>query len=138
MGNDMFDDLPSEIPDELRTELMNLATALRTAAAKIDVMVQRKKSKDLDDNNEPTFRYRAKVAIPAGFYLTKRLIAYARKHGMTDKDIEQEAAAFVRWYNKSGKKWMDWGRVWMDWVRSAISRKREGTVPMTSDRLRVY
>lgn len=135
---DLFDDIPDEISPELRKELMDLATAARSLAARIDVIVQRKKTKDLDENSEPTFRYNAKVAIPKEFFLTKRLAHYAAVQGMNTERIKTEFDAFVRYYNKTGRKWQDWSRVWMDWVRNSISRQKGGTVAMTTDRMKTW
>lgn len=135
---DLFDDIPDEISPELRKELMDLATAARSLAARIDVIVQRKKSKDLDENGEPTFRFNAKVVIPKEFFLTKRLAKYATDHGMSVERTKTEFDNFVRYYNKTGRKWQDWSRVWMDWVRNSLTRQKGGTVAMTSDRLKTW
>jgi hypothetical protein len=114
---------------ELRAELMKISTQLKTTAAAIDAITHRKKTSNLDANGELTFRYGAKVPIPSGFYLTKRLSSYATARGFDHNQINEMVSAFIRFYAKSGKKWADWARVWMDWVRREEERKKTATGP---------
>ncbi len=113
----------TQLGDQERTELMKLAVQLRSCAESIDRIVKRKRSKDVDDNGEPTFRFAAKVQIPQNFYLTKRLVAYASSKGFDDAGIKRMLDEFIRYYNKSGVKWMDWSRVWYDWVSREVKRQ---------------
>jgi hypothetical protein len=139
-GGDLFDPaLYASVEDlspALRAELMSLSQGLRAAAEKIDKLTQRKSAKELDENQEPTFRYLVKTLIPDDFYITKKMAKYALDKGMSEASIKFNAQNFVNYYRKSGKKWQDWSRVWQDWVRRSIEKSSTGIV--TSDKLRKW
>jgi hypothetical protein len=127
--------LKGELTPEFRQELMSLSRTLRSAAEQIDRIVARKSGRELDENQEQTFRFKARVTIPDDFYITKRLAKYAFDRGFNEEQVKHIAQNFVNWYKKKGTKWMDWSRVWMDWIRQEQQRLRTNVTPMTSDRL---
>ena len=81
-----------------------------------DGNIQRKKeiyTKDAD------FHYQKKVPLPAGFYLTEKMIAYIEKQGCKDsKHHDSIFEDFCNYQTKAGKKWIDWTRAFYDWVRT--------------------
>lgn len=110
------------LPPTVREELMDLARRLRAAADSIDAITEKRPKKAADENGDPTFRYAAKVTLPEDFRITKKLRAYALEAGFSDGQIDRLHEAFVTFYRKGGRKWLDWSRVWMDWVRREKDR----------------
>jgi hypothetical protein len=127
-------DSPALTP-ELRKELMDLSAGLKAAAAKIDAMTGLKQKRELDVLGEPMFAFNAVVPIPKDFYITKILWQYAAVNGFKDEEIKSMADAFVRYYNKSGKKWKHWSKVWMDWVQRDKATRRDLKTRVSSDQL---
>lgn len=128
--------MDGDISPELRLELMDLARTLRTAAEKIDRIVQPKRAKEVDESGEPTFRFKAKVPIPDNFFITRKLAKYALDRGFKEDDIKEIAQTFVNWYKKKGTKWQDWSRVWMDWIREEVKRRESRPATLkTTDRM---
>lgn len=120
-------DIPTNIDQVSRQELMNLAKKLRTMADAIDVITKVKRKKALDEAGEPTFRFAARVSLPDDFRMTKNMADYAASAGFSEKEAKQMLETFVTFYRKGGKKWQDWTRVWMDWVRR--EKERAATAP---------
>jgi hypothetical protein len=104
---------------------MDMATAMRGMALRIDEIVKpRRAKKNLDEWGEPTFSFDAKVPIPKDFRVTSVMFNYAKSKGFEEKAIRDLETHFKDYYAKTGTKWMSWSSVWRDWVRREAERKK--------------
>lgn len=94
----------------------------------LEVLIgKKKKAKNpaaVDENNEPTWKYKLKCVIPEKIYLTKKMQAYAYEQGLKPADVVEQWITFVNWYTKKGTKWMHWSKVWADWCRREKQKLR--------------
>jgi len=85
--------------------------------------------KEQDEYGEPTWAYMVKVAIPKDIKLTRRLREYAVEAGFQESAVSElwnggpTSEGFVRYYRRTGRRWLNWSLVWMKWVRDEKVRK---------------
>lgn len=148
-------DEPSELADEETEALLKKAAALiqtglqaLTDAKLVLEELRGKKTKRLrekDENDEPTWNYAVRVAVPAGIYCTERFLAYAEQHGFNAEqarilmngappDSGSKYEGFRKYYQRNvgqkNGKWARWDLVWFKWVREQRERKtKQDTKP---------
>lgn len=125
-----------------------VAKTLRSTAEEIDLLLselsptkRRASARARDEEGEPTFRYLAKVPFPKDFYATKAMIAYARKIGFSESDLNQQISDMRIHYTKKGIKWQDWTSALQGWLRRSAQWRAENAEKKpgrTSDTLQEF
>lgn len=146
---DMFEGLSSDEQKEVIARFRRLALTLRNAATEfadiIDTLDSPKPTlarERKDENEEPTFKFLARVRIPKDISLTKRIRAYAASYGFTEAEISKMFKEFVEYYQRVGTKWMDWTLVAYKWYRTEAQRRMKdqqtAPTPRTSKSLQEF
>jgi hypothetical protein len=125
--NDLLDER-AELIKTARRQLATVNQAVANMTATLDALAgERREYPKEDENGEPTFVYQVKVPIPKDIFQTKKMKAYAAKHGFNEFETARMWQDFVGHYLKSRVKWAHWSRVWFDWVRRQREKAAQGS-----------
>lgn len=129
---DLFDGLDEGETKEVIARFRRLALNLRNIASEFTEIIEILESPKpslvrtrKDANDEPAFKYLVRVRIPADFFLTKRIMAYAADQGFTPADTKRLFAEMSEYYNRVGTKWQDWTAVAYKWYRTEAARRKD-------------
>lgn len=106
-------------------ELSAILHALSTA--------ETRQPKQQDKYGEPTWAYLVKVPIPEKIYLTRVFREYAVEQGILPEKVSElwngspVSEGFVRYFQRTGKKWKNWTTVWQNWVTNDNKRRAKPT-----------